>query len=261
MGHYCIMANRNRKQDTRLRARNSAALATSVHLICRPRTSNDIGDWTQVSRELPRKVGDWMLRLQSEGVSGADLVFACIGPALEIYSRYSKVVDAEDREIPLGGDPEAREPHLRGYLAYVWEVVGRLALEQVLGTPTSASGEGKDGVNALEEDARLTALFLWTQGSASPQGEKSKVKSAEFDEEPEAEDDEEEGTPKKKGKGGFSLPYDVVRRIAQPLGIHLPEWEHRIIETDKGVVTLLSGQGSRASIIWRRRRQFLRQRS
>ena len=51
---------------------------------------------------------------------------------MEIYSRYSKVVDAEDREIPLGGDPEATEPYKRGYLAYVWEAVGRAALEQVL---------------------------------------------------------------------------------------------------------------------------------
>ena len=34
--------------------------------------------------------------------------------------------------------------------------------------------------------------------------------------------------------------FDVVRRFAQPLGIHLPEWEGRIIETNKGVVTLLS---------------------
>jgi putative DNA methylase len=229
------------EREGRMRARESAALATSVHLICRPRSENaEIGDWIQVSRELPRKVGDWMQRLQGEGVRGADLVFACIGPALEIYSRYSKVVDAEDREIPLGGDPEAREPHLRGYLAYVWEVVGRLALEQVLGTPTSASGEGNDGVNALEEDARLTALFLWTKGSASPQAEKPKAKSVELEEEPESEAEDEEETAKKKSKGGFALPYDVVRRIAQPLGIHLPEWEHRIIETDKGVVTLLS---------------------
>jgi adenine-specific DNA methylase len=59
--------------------------------------------WGNVLRELPKRVGDWMERLQSEGVRGADLVFACIGPALEIYSRYSKVVDAEEREIPLGG--------------------------------------------------------------------------------------------------------------------------------------------------------------
>ncbi|MGH9905116.1 MAG: DUF1156 domain-containing protein, partial [Pyrinomonadaceae bacterium] len=110
---------------TRLRARESAALATSVHLVCRPRSDNIIGDWAGVLRELPRRVGDWMERLQSEGMRGADLVFACIGPALEIYSQYSKVVDAEEREIPLGGNPEAKEAHERGYLAYVWEVVGR----------------------------------------------------------------------------------------------------------------------------------------
>ncbi|MFH1602616.1 MAG: DUF1156 domain-containing protein, partial [Pseudomonadota bacterium] len=75
---------------SRLRARESAALATSVHLVCRPRANDaGIGDWADVLRELPNRVGDWMERLQGEGVRGADLVFACIGPALEIYSRYS----------------------------------------------------------------------------------------------------------------------------------------------------------------------------
>ena len=93
---------------SRLRARESAALATSVHLICRPRTHEKTGDWSEVLRELPKRVGDWMEKLQSEHIRGADLVFACIGPALEIWSKYSKVVDAEDREIPLGGDPEPR---------------------------------------------------------------------------------------------------------------------------------------------------------
>ena len=128
------------EMGSRLRARESAALATSVHLVCRPRPNDaPIGDWGEVHRELPRRVAEWMERLQSEHVRGADLVFACIGPALEIYSRYSKVVDAEDREIPLGGDPEATEPYKRGYLAYVWEAVGRAALEQVLGTAEATS--------------------------------------------------------------------------------------------------------------------------
>lgn len=31
----------------------------------------------------------------------------------------------------------------------------------------------------------------------------------------------------------------MVRRFAQPLGIHLPNWEDRIIETKKGVVRLV----------------------
>ena len=65
---------------TRLRARDSAALATSVHLICRPRPEDAaVGDWADVLRELPIRVADWMQRLQGEGVRGADLVFACVG--------------------------------------------------------------------------------------------------------------------------------------------------------------------------------------
>ncbi len=221
---------------TRMRARESAALATSVHLLCRPRSDEaPIGDWGDVHRELPRRVAEWMERLQSEHIRGADLVFACIGPALEIYSRYSKVVDAEDREIPLGGDPEAAEPHKRGYLAYVWEAVGRAALEQVLGAAEAGARNGAAG--ALEEDARLTALFLWTLQStngeqATGNGQQAVEKESEDDE------DEEEDTPKKKKKG-LTLVFDVVRRFAQPLGIHLDTWEDRIIETEKGIVRLL----------------------
>ncbi len=214
----------------RLRARESAALATSVHLVCRPRTEDKIGDWGDVLRELPKRVGDWMERLQAEHVRGADLVFACIGPALEIFSRYSKVETAEGREVTLAE-----------YLEKVWEVVGRAALNQVLGGAEGGARNGAAG--ALEEDARLTALFLWTLQSSdaltpgpSPGGRgENNSTGGEGDEEL---DDDEEETPKKKA-GGFSLIFDVARRFAQPLGIHLPDWEGRIIETDKGVVRLL----------------------
>lgn len=226
------------EQAYRLRARDSAALATSVHLICRPRPDNVLGDWSDVVRELPNRVADWMERLQAEGVRGADLVFACIGPALEIYSRYSKVVDAEDREIPLGGNPEATDSYKRGYLAYVWEVVGRAALEQVLGTAEARARNGAAG--ALEEDARLTALFLWTLQSTTTD-ERPHIEAPAESEggEQEEEGEEEEGKAPAKRKKGFSLVFDVARRFAQPLGIHLPDWEGRIIETEKGVVRLL----------------------
>ncbi|HEY6366840.1 MAG TPA: hypothetical protein VI585_18835 [Candidatus Binatia bacterium] len=53
------------------------------------------------------------------------------------------------------------------------------------------------------------------------------------------EDDEEEITSKGKKKKGLTLVFDVVRRFAQPLGIHLDNWEDRIIETEKGIVRLL----------------------
>lgn len=226
---------------SRVVARDTASLATSIHLVCRPRIEVEIGDWSDVMRELPNRVASWIERLQSEGVRGADLVFACIGPALEIYSRYSKVVDAEDREIPLGGDPEAKEPYKRGYLAYVWEVVGRAALEQILGTAEARARNGMAG--ALEEDSRLTALFLWTMQSTledtAAKTDKKQNTAGAGEEESEAEDeDEDEEMPRKKKKG-FTLIFDVARRFAQPLGIHLDDWEGRIIEIEKGVVRLL----------------------
>ncbi len=209
----------------RLRARDSAALATSVHLICRPRFDGaGVGDWADVLRELPNRVGDWMERLQSEGVRGADLVFACIGPALEIFSRYTKVETAEGREVKLDE-----------YLAKVWEVVGRAALGQVLGTAEAKARNGAAG--AVEEDARLTALFLWTlQSTNGEESHRGDAESAEGEETDDVED--EEGGLRSKPKG-FTLIFDVVRRFAQPLGIELPKWEGRVIETKKGVVWLL----------------------
>jgi putative DNA methylase len=209
------------EMGTRLRARESAALATSVHLICRPRLDDAlIGDWAEVLRELPKRVGDWMERLQSEGVRGADLVFACIGPALEIFSRYAKVETADGREVVLAE-----------YLEKVWEAVGRSALGQVLGTAGAAG--------AVEEDARLTALFLWTlQATDSDSTEGTNNEEEEEDDEAGNEEDDEDGTSRGNAKG-FTLVFDVVRRFAQPLGIELPKWEGRVIETEKGVVRLL----------------------
>ncbi|MEW6441829.1 MAG: DUF1156 domain-containing protein [bacterium] len=209
----------------RLISIDSAALATSVHLVCRPRPEEaPVGDWAEVLRELPRRVGDWMERLQGEGVRGADLVFACIGPALEIFSRYSKVETAEGREVKLAE-----------YLEKVWEVVGRTALEQVLGTAEARARNGVAG--ALEEDARLTALFLWTLQSTNGDSRPDPLREGEGEEG--AEEDEEEVAQNGKAKG-YSLIFDVVRRFAQPLGIGLPKWEGRVIETKKGIVRLLS---------------------
>lgn len=198
----------------RLRAQDSAALATSVHLICRPRLNDTVGDWSDVLRELPGRVADWMERLQKEGVRGADLVFACIGPALEIFSRHAHVETADGAIVGLGD-----------YLGKVWEVVGRTALEQILGTAEARARNGMAG--ALEEDARLTALFLWTlqSGAADP---------ADDDLEPAAID-----APAAGSSHGFALPYDVVRRFAQPLGIHLETWDNRIVEIQRGLVRLL----------------------
>ena len=110
--------------------------------------------------------------------------------------------------------PDGTVVGLPEYLERVWEVVGRTALEGVLGTAEAQARNGHAGV--LEEDARLTALFLWTLRS---------TQSGEPDEAP--------------AITKLSLPFDVVRRFAQPMGIDLDVWTDRIIGQQKGIVRLL----------------------
>jgi adenine-specific DNA methylase len=205
----------------RLRARESAALSASVHLVCRPRPKDaGVGGWEEILRELPKRIGDWMERLSGEGIRGADLVFSCIGPALELFSRYEHVETAEGRNVKL---PE--------FLEKIWEVVGRSALQQVLGTAEARARNSAAG--ALEEDARLTALFLWTLQSTERQN------GGAAEDEAGGEDQDDEEAPGRPAGKGYTLIYDVARRFAQPLGIHLEDWEGRIIEIEKGVVRLI----------------------
>lgn len=192
------------EMGTRLRARNSAALASSVHIVCRPRENSDgsllrdsVGDWRDVLDELPGRIRTWMLRLKREGVVGADAIFACLGPALEIFSRYSRVEKASGDIVTL-----------REYLEQVWATVSHEAVKLVF--------EGGEA-DSLEPDARLTTMWLWTVGG----GKKDEPVDAQSDED--AEDDEEE--PSTKKTQGFDLEYDAARMIAQGLGIHLDKSE------------------------------------
>lgn len=189
-----------------------------------------------------------MTRLEAEGIRGADLVFACIGPALELYSQYSQVVDAENRPIPLGGDPTASEPHRRGYLAYVWETVARLALEQVLGTGTGQSRRPAWRKTPASPPSSC-GRYRRRMKAATQRAQRVTRRAQE-----EAEEDEEEGSGGGRKPKGLSLPFDVARRFAQPLGIHLDVWQGRIIAIDKGVVRLLPVGGHARQLFGQRRR-------
>jgi hypothetical protein len=210
----------------RLRAQDSAALATSVHLVCRPRSEDaGTGDWSDVKSEMERRVRIWMGRLIDDGIRGADAIFSCIGPALEVYSRYESVETPAGKVVPLGGNPDAIEPQERGFLAYVFETVSHEALRQVLG---DAETEG------FEEDARLTALFLWTIQTTRTNGSQTADESESADE---IEDEDDEKPT--KAKSGLTMPFDTFIRITRPMGIHYLHWEDRIIEIEKGVVRLI----------------------
>lgn len=191
------------------RSAGQARLQSSVHLVCRPRENysdsqhaTNIGDWRDVLAELPRRIHDWMPRLAEEGVVGADAIFACLGPALEIFSRYERVEKTSGEVVTL-----------KEYLEQVWAAVAKEALSLVFA--------GAD-TTGFEPDARLTAMWLWTlnAGSAAP--------SADAAADDTSDEEDEESTSKGKKKTGFTLEYDAARKIAQGLGAHLEELPHLI---------------------------------
>jgi adenine-specific DNA methylase len=205
----------------RLRAQDSAALGSSVHIVCRPRENLDssagmeeIGDWRDVLQELPRRIHKWMPRLADEGVVGADAIFACLGPALEVFSRYSRV------EKP-NGDPVG----LKEYLEHVWAAISKEALSMIF---EGASTEG------FEPDSRLTAMWLWTLAAAA-----NKAGTGEEISEDEPEEDEEALSKKSTANAGFSLEYDAARKIAQGLGAYLEDLDH-VVEVKGETARLLS---------------------
>jgi len=169
------------ERGARLRAGYQAMLASTVFLVCRP-VKEGVGDWRDVLAELPKRIQEWMPRLTTEGIVGADAIFACLGPALEIFSRYSRVEKASGEQVSL-----------RDYLEQVWAAVAQEALRMLF--------EGAD-TSAFEEDARLTAMWLWT------------LKTAENGN---GKDEDEEAV----SSGGYVLEYDAARKIALGVGAHL----------------------------------------
>lgn len=196
------------ERGARMAAQGQARLASSVHVVCRPREDSSgtvteaVGEWRDVLGELQPRIHEWMPRLAAEGVVGADAIFACLGPALEVFSRYCRVEKAN-------GDPAT----LREYLEFVWAAVSTEALALIF-KDADASG--------LEPDARMTAMWLWTLGGGTANGN---GKSADSDDEHEAEDEEESSGSgsKSKATGGFTLEFDAARKIAQGLGVHLEQ--------------------------------------
>jgi len=210
----------------RLQAQNTASLQSSVHLIVRKRRGSEVGDWREVLAELPSRIKVWIPKLAAEGIVGADAIFACLGPALEIFSRYSSVEKAS-------GEPVL----LKEYLTHVWGAVAQEALTQIF-KEADASG--------FEEDARLTAMWLWTLKAGASSDCETADLSADVTEDPSGDDAEASAINGKTN--GYVLEFDAARKIAQGLGAH--------IEDLNGVIEISGDKARLLSVPERTRRLF-----
>jgi putative DNA methylase len=134
------------EMQARLRAQESAALASSIYMVCRKRTTSEVGEYPTVRREIEARVRQKLTQFWEEGIRGADFFMSAIGPAVEAFGKYARVEK-------LSGEPVT----VAELLEYVRKVVSEFALERIL---------KRTPLGSVDAPTRFYALWRWTYNSA-----------------------------------------------------------------------------------------------
>jgi putative DNA methylase len=82
---------------TRTRAKSSAALSSSIWIVCRKRPEASRPGWdSSVIEEMKENITARLRQFWDAGIRGPDFVWAATGPALEAYSKHPIVKKADD---------------------------------------------------------------------------------------------------------------------------------------------------------------------
>ena len=134
------------EMKTRLRANESAALASSIYIVARKIERQPTGFYNEVKEEMTTYLNTKLHRLWEEGLSGADFFIAAIGSAIEVFGKYEKVIDFEGEVI--------RADRL---LDDVREIATDYAVRQIL--HNGFAGE-------ISDLTRFYVLYRWEYGEA-----------------------------------------------------------------------------------------------
>ena len=130
------------EQTSRTRAMESAALASSVWLVCRKRTPGRPGWDNDVLIEMRENVTQKLRDFWDAGIRGPDFVWAATGPALEAFSKYPAV-------------NKANVPGERMTVSEFLRDVRRMVVDFVVGRVLTRGGE--EAVTGLDD---VTTYYL-----------------------------------------------------------------------------------------------------
>lgn len=132
---------------TRQRASSSAALASSVWIVCKPRTTDARPGWdTQVLEEMRLNIRGQLREYWDAGIRGPDFVWAATGPAMEAYSKHPVV-------------KKANEPGPMTVSEFLTHV-RRIVVDFVVGRVLSGDQDGDADTAAADRLDEPTAYYL-----------------------------------------------------------------------------------------------------
>jgi putative DNA methylase len=133
------------ERSARTRSLSSAALSSSVWLVCKKRPVTARAGWdSRVLEEMREKIAVRLREFWDAGIRGPDFVWAATGPAMEAYSQYPVVKKAN---VP-GAPPMSVSEFLRH--------VRRIVVDFVVGRVLSEGG-GEEVAGSLDD---VTTYYL-----------------------------------------------------------------------------------------------------
>jgi putative DNA methylase len=142
------------EMSVRLRAMNSSALASSIFLVARKRLGKTNGNYEEEVRgELDAIVRERVGTLWEMGISGADLVIACVGAGLRAFTRFARVEYANGEEVPA-----------ERFLTEVETVVLDTILQK-LSKAAGGNGSRSRSLAGLDSATRFYVLWRYTYGA------------------------------------------------------------------------------------------------
>jgi len=136
------------EMSTRMRAKTSAALASSVWLVCKKRAMTARPGWDNlVLEDMRRNIREKLREFWDAGIRGPDFVWAATGPALEAYSKHPVVKKANDpgQVMPVSE-----------FLTHV----RRMVVDFVVGRVLSGDKDGGEELTAADRLDEPTAYYL-----------------------------------------------------------------------------------------------------
>ena len=135
---------RRRLAETTIKA-GSAALASSVFIVCRKRAAHDDGFLDDVEPELKTRLHERLDYFWSQGIRGADFFMSAIGPAVEVFGRHKRVLKLSGEEVTIAE-----------LLDKVRGIVADYALQRIV------HGEAAGDV---DEASRFYVIWRWAFGT------------------------------------------------------------------------------------------------
>jgi adenine-specific DNA methylase len=134
------------EMKARLRASESAALASSIYMVCRKRTENKTAYFNEIKSQIEQRIKEKLDQFWNEGIGGSDFFISAIGPAMEVFGKYQSVEKLSGEKV------SAKE-----LLEYVRKVVSEYALSKILKSPQ---------LGGIDEETRFYLLWRWAYNSA-----------------------------------------------------------------------------------------------